>query len=204
MKKLLIGGLLTLVPLVGGFMVFGYAFEVTRRAYEQNDALPEWDDFGGYLVRGFIGWVGMFIWMLPIFAVMFCAFFPAIILANSTDGASFILVFGSFWIIIPFLVALQWVVIPVLFGRYAIDRSFATMFDFRAIYADTRRAGIMLLLVLVVSLGAQFITQVGFLACCIGIVFTAFYAQLTVAHATGQMHRKLRAGASATVGESAS
>lgn len=189
---MLIGGLLTLLPLVGAFMVFGYAFEVTRRAYEQNDALPEWDDFGGYLVRGFIGWAGIFIWILPLFALLFCAVMPAIFLADATEGASLALLFGFIWILVPFMLVLQWVIMPILFARYALDRTFATMFDFRAIYADIRHAGVQLLLVLAVSLGSQFVAQIGFLACCIGIVFTAFYAQLTVAHATGQMYRSVR------------
>jgi hypothetical protein len=189
----LIGGLLALVPLVGTFIVFGYAFEVTRRAYEHNDALPEWDDFGGYLVRGFVGWAGIFIWMLPLFAIMFCAFIPAIILADSTEGASLFIPLAGVWLIIPLSLVLQAVVVPILFGRYALDRDFAGLFDFRAIYADIRRAGVGLLLVLAVTLGAQFVAQVGFLACCIGIVFTAFYAQLVVAHATGQLFRTVRA-----------
>ena len=65
-KKVLLGALISLIPLVGGFIILGWALAVTREVYQGTDnRVPDWNDLGGYLVRGLIAAVGVFLWALP-------------------------------------------------------------------------------------------------------------------------------------------
>ena len=191
-KKILIGGLILLIPLIGTFVAFGYAIEVVRRAYQNDDALPEWDDFGGYLTRGFLAWVGALIWAIPLIIIGFCAFIPAIALSNDDSGVGGVFIVFGYCLIIPLAILFQAFVLPMLLGRYAVERNFGAMFQFSEIIEDIRRAGSALLMVLVVAIVATFVAQLGLIACFIGIFFTTFYSYLAIGHAAGQAYRRAR------------
>jgi hypothetical protein len=62
--KLLIGGVLTLVPVIGSWMVAGYALRAFKRVLRGDYALPEWDDFAGDFVNGLIVTIGLFVFGL--------------------------------------------------------------------------------------------------------------------------------------------
>jgi len=191
-KKILIGGLITLIPFIGSFVAFGYAIEVVRRAYQNDDTLPEWDDFGGYLTRGFLGWVGALVWAIPLILIGFCAFIPAIALSGDDSGASGAFFLFGYCLIIPLAIIFQAFVLPILLGRYAVERNFGAMFQFSEVIEEIRRAGSALLMVLVVAIVATFVAQLGLIACFIGIIFTTFYSYLAIAHAAGQAYRRAR------------
>lgn len=191
-KKILIGGLITLIPLIGAFVAFGYAIEVVRRAYQNEDALPAWDDFGGYLTRGFIGWLGALIWAIPLVIIGFCAFIPAIALSDNDGGASGAFIVFGYCLIIPLAILFQAFVLPILMGRYAVERNFGAMFQFSEVIEEIRRAGSALLMVLVVAIVATFVAQLGLIACFIGVIFTTFYSYLAIGNAAGQAYRRAR------------
>ncbi len=64
--KILLGSVLAMVPILN-FAATGYGFDVIRNVYNgQETPLPEWGDgFGDKWVRGLIGTVIAFIYMLP-------------------------------------------------------------------------------------------------------------------------------------------
>jgi len=202
-KKVLIGGLITLagfiIPLIPGFIVYGYMLEIMRRVYlGESEGLPEWDDIGGYLGRGFFLTVALFVWLLPALLLSGCAVTAIILAGGSSEndavaGLSGLVAFCLFGAI--FLVILIWAVafLPVVAARYAVERRFGTMFAFGEIFAEVRRAGVgMLLLLLLIVLIASFIGQLGIIACFIGVVFTSFYSNLVIAHGAGQVYRRAR------------
>ena len=61
-KKIGIGALLSLIPIVGWFVILGWGVEITKRVINKNpEILPDWSDFGGYLTRGFLAFVVLFV-----------------------------------------------------------------------------------------------------------------------------------------------
>jgi len=207
-KKVLIGGLLSLIPLVGGFIVYGYMLEIARRVYyNSTEPLPEWDDIGGYLARGFFYVVAVFVWFLPVMLLFGCVA-VAIIASGSAfgdDAAAALTGIAAFGLIsVGILIVMLWAVafLPIITGRYAIEQRFGAMFQFGEILTEVRRAGaVPILLLLVTYFVAGFIGQLGVLACFIGVIFTSFYANAVVAHGAGQVYRQAR-GVDATPAES--
>jgi hypothetical protein len=53
LNKVLIGGLLQIIPIVGQLALLGYLFEVARNVAQGNPRpLPDWSDLGTKLVKG--------------------------------------------------------------------------------------------------------------------------------------------------------
>ncbi|MDI6737260.1 MAG: DUF4013 domain-containing protein [Nanoarchaeota archaeon] len=63
-KKLLIGILLSIVPIIN-FFAMGYMLECAKRAMKKDDALPEWDTWGDYFVKGLLSIVIEGIYLIP-------------------------------------------------------------------------------------------------------------------------------------------
>ena len=53
LQKFLLGGVIALIPLLGTLINHGYIWLYCRRVISRNFALPEWDDWGEMLSRGF-------------------------------------------------------------------------------------------------------------------------------------------------------
>ncbi len=86
-SKLLIGTLVSLVPILN-FAAVGYAADVTRDvAGGRETPLPEWNNFGNTWVRGLKMTVIQLLYTLPIY-VLSCPLFIAVAAAgaNSPDG----------------------------------------------------------------------------------------------------------------------
>jgi hypothetical protein len=62
--KLLIGGVTMLIPVIGSWIVAGYALRAFRRVLRGDYTLPEWDDFAGDFVNGLIITIGLFVFSL--------------------------------------------------------------------------------------------------------------------------------------------
>jgi len=198
-KKILIGGLISLVPLLGGMVTYGYMLEIVRRAYEgSGDELPEWDDFGGYLLRGLILFAALLIWFLPVIVLLGCVVGLLIAATDTSDNdgvavISSLVLFGVVSVLILVIVVWSVVFLPILAGRYAVERRFGALFEFGEIWSEVRRAGaVPLLLLFVTYLAASMIGQLGIIACFIGVIFTAFYSNLVIAHGAGQVYRRAR------------
>lgn len=196
-KKVLVGGLITLIPLLGSFIVYGYSIEIARRVHRSPDMneLPEWDDFGGYLTRGFIFWLGLALWASPFILLIIGMIVMAIVLAAATGEEA---VFGvsmtvGFITLLPAIMLyslVSAVVIPVLLGRFAIRGRFGAMFEFGAILDDARRiGGVPLLLLGGTYFAADYLGGFGIFLCLMGVIFTGFYGRLVIAHAAGQTYR---------------
>lgn len=190
-KKVLLGALISLIPLVGGFILLGWGLAITRNVYQGIDnPLPDWNDLAGYLVRGLIAWVGAFLWALPVVFLSICAVF-AIIAASGSETAVALIVLGSFGL--SFLAfAYLALVLPVPIARYAIKDDFSAMFDFSAIVDEIRRGIRPLLIVLLIWIVAVWVVvPIGLLACFVGIYVTSVLSYLMIGHAVGQAYREI-------------
>lgn len=196
-KKVLLGALISLIPLVGSFILIGWGLAVARNVYQGSDnPLPEWDDLGGYLVRGLIAWVGAFLWALPVIMLFVCTFL-AFFAANGSEVGTALIVLGSFCLSF-FAIAYLALILPVPIARYAIKDDFGAMFEFSAILDEVRRGFGSLFVVLVVWIVAAWvIVPLGFLACFVGVYVTSALSYLMIGHAMGQAYREIdRPGAS--------
>jgi hypothetical protein len=69
LQKILLGGLIALIPLLGALINQGYTWLYCRRIISRNFALPEWDDWGEMLSRGFgVFAIGLVYAIVPLIA----------------------------------------------------------------------------------------------------------------------------------------
>jgi hypothetical protein len=192
-KKVLVGGVIALVGALlfpVSWILAGYALAIIKRVYEGTDLpLPEWDDIGGYFVRGLLVSIGIFIWILPLVVIFGIVFGGAAALGDTT-GSAFTLL--GLCLAAPLTLLLTIFVLPIVAARYAIENRFGAMFEFGAIGAEIRRAPVPLLLTAVMAAVVSFLAEFGIIACCVGIFFTTAYAYFVIAHMVGQTYRQAR------------
>ena len=197
LRKTLIGAVLLIIPIVGALFVAGYVLRTIRRVIEGTDSpLPEWDDFGGDLVRGLKVIVAILVWALPAIVIWFFALIPtAIADNNSTNGNAFTALAALVSLAANCLVILFGILVtfvqPLVLSRLALRESLADAFDFSAIIAEARANATKLLIVLVMQYVIGLVASLGIFVFVIGIVFTAFLSYLMLAHLYGQVRRQI-------------
>jgi hypothetical protein len=194
-KKLVIGGLVSLIPILGQLLVMGYMISVGRNVIRGNpQPLPEWDDFGQFLVDGLYAFVVSLVYMLPIFVVMCIFFFPALAVGgafsdNGDAGAIGGLASCCFALFATIYgLAVGWFFLPAALARYADTGEVMPAFRFAEIWAISRENLVVYLMALLVTIVAGFIGGLGIIACGVGVLFTQFYAQIITGHAYGQAY----------------
>lgn len=199
-SKVLLGGLIALIPIIGALVVSGYSYKVAQNvARGVERPLPEWSEFGDALVRGFFGAVISLVYALPVIVL-------TIILVATTVGAAAAsgdertggaAVTGLSVCLFPLIFILA--LVCGVAGLTAVARYLATdnvgeAFNFGAVLAGLRGnlgAWVMLLLVAIL---AGFVASLGIIACGVGVLFTNFYAQCVIGHGLGQTIRQIGYG----------
>jgi hypothetical protein len=191
--------LIGLIPLM---IVIGYTIDVLRNVMKGDEpALPEWQDWGGFLSRGFKVVAATFIWSLPALLLMI----PLIVgsaLADQGQGQGGE-AFGIVIICCASCLLLIWLlfvtlITPAIYIRIAATDRFTAAFDVGPMWAFTRdnlgSVIVALLLVYVVAgLIAAVVGMLGFLALFIGALITiplaTLWQYLVQAHLFGQIAR---------------
>ncbi len=204
LKKILIGAVLGLIPIVGGFLQMGYAVEAIKRTIDGVPTpLPEWDDWGGKLVKGLVYWVISFVYVLPLILIAACVSVGGAALSSAVNGDSdtagliFALVqacFGCLALIYGLAVGL---VLPAAIGRYAATGEFGAAFQFGEVFSMVRHNIGTYVIVLVMTFVAGLVASLGIIACFIGVLVTGFYAQLIIAYLYGSAYNVATQGAMA-------
>jgi hypothetical protein len=196
LKKLGIGALLMIIPIVGWLIVAGWGIEITRRIINHDpQPLPEWTDFGGFLMKGLKVFVIGFVYSLPVILINACqqgitAFGQQ---GNSSDQtmATVLMVVGICFGCVSFLYSLfLGFVLPAAFGHFAASGQLSNGFRFAEIYGLVRAAPTAYLLALVGGIVASIIASLGLILCIIGVLATAVYAQTINAHLYGQAYNE--------------
>jgi hypothetical protein len=202
LSKVLIGGVINLIPIVN-FAATGYWLDQTKRVTEGRDLpLPEWDNFGGYFMKGLMAFVATFVYSLPVIIIYCCIAFavPALVGAGgSTSGsrsqpgplaglaAPLSICFGC--LILLYVLALI-VFVPALYIRYATTEQFGAFFQFgpawQLINTNIGNYAIALLVFIVAAMVAGL---VGSIACGVGAAFTGFWSYLVGAFLFGNFAR---------------
>jgi len=72
-KKVLIGGVINLIPIVGLLFTSGYMLETLKNVMEGHPLpLPEWDDWGGKFMKGLMAAIIGLVYSLPVIVLTLC------------------------------------------------------------------------------------------------------------------------------------
>jgi hypothetical protein len=195
LKKVLIGGLLFFIPIIGWLIIGGYGLRVIRQVAQGQDVpLPEWNDFGGDLVRGLKGFVVGVVWSLPVIVLAFCTgVLRAVGDGTGSDAvramAAVLALVGN---CLSFLLSL---IIgffqPLFYSRLAMSEQIGDGLAFGAIFGEVQGRFVDLLVVLIVAFVIGLVALFGLLLCLIGIVFTSFLGYVMTCHLYGQVRRRI-------------
>jgi uncharacterized membrane protein len=209
-RKVLIGTLLILaailfswilIGLVALILVLGYAQVTLRNVLDgQEHPMPEWGDWGDFLVRGLKLVVAMLIWLLPIFILIVPMMLGSSLLGNQINsgaaGAG-----GGVLIACSSCLMLLWgifvaLISPAIYVRLAAFDRFSAAFEVGELWSFTTgnigNVILALLLLLLVSwIAVPIIGFVGVLLCVVGLLITVPFASLwqtlVTAHLYGQI-----------------
>jgi hypothetical protein len=190
LEKLVIPLLVTLIPVIGWMVAAGYLLRVTRNVAEhQIEPLPELE-FGADLGRGFNLFVASLVYALPILLVSTLLFLLLGLSENSGGTNFFAIVLAILGGLLILLYALfVAIIMPAVNANLAIKGRLGAAFDFKEIF---RMIGNNFTAWLIVIGGMilcnVIIAPIGGILLVVGAIITSFYAQLIVAHLTGQAY----------------
>jgi hypothetical protein len=201
LKKIAIGALFSLlgIILIGSIIVQGYLLAYCERVARADPRpLPEWEDYGELTRKGLLGVLVAIVYSLPIILVVFVLallMFP-LIFAASASGASSDAIGGIFTLaicggvalLIPFTL-LIYVIVPAAHAQLIMHNyELGAAFRFREVFGIIRRNLGQYLLMTLLSYAAIFmLSQVGQIACFVGVFATTFIGQLFQYHLLGQL-----------------
>ena len=165
--KLVIGGLLMFVPIIGWAIVAGYMIRTLRQVSAGVDTLPEWTDWGQLLVTGLMVWAGSLIYEIP-----------GMIIGRFGAGGTLL---QSLWSLVVFIV------LPAALIRFAATDNFGAFFDFSEIIAFIQSNTSNYILAVIVAMVAGFLALFGLILLIVGVVFTIMWASLVMAHLYGSV-----------------
>lgn len=202
-KKLLIAGLIFLIPILGSIIVLGWMMEIVRRVIAgEPNPLPGWENFSDYITKGFQAFVVSLAYTLPIIIISTCFQLVVPFMAevgsgggDSGDAIAAVLMVVSlclscFMFIYSIFINLA---LPAAYGNLVATGELAAAFRFNEVYGLVRAAVGPYLLVIVGGVAAGLIAMLGFLACFIGLIFTYPFAMAVMGHLYGQAYNAAKA-----------
>lgn len=195
--KVLIGGLIQFVPLLGTIAILGYSYRVAQNVARGNPRpLPAWGEFGDFLGRGFFALVIQIVYLLPLIVLYGVFLFLTVAGAAAAEDSE--AVAGVLGLLSLCLIPLQLVVALVcVFAslaaimRYLATDSLGEAFKFGEVIATLRNHIGSFLMILAVGILAGLVAGLGVIACGIGVLFTGFYAQCVIGHVIGQAMQRI-------------
>lgn len=201
LKKVLIGGLISLIPIVGQFYALGYAIEVMRRVIAgQPVPLPEpLEDLGDKLVKGLVITLISLIYALPIILVAGClgggmaALTGGDTTSSDTMGTVASVLGVCVGLIMLVLGVLVGLIVPFAMARYAETGELGQALRFGDIWKMFQQnIGGAFVVLLVYWLAGMLAAVAGTILCGVGLFFTAFYSYLIMAFLYGSLYRQAR------------
>ena len=191
LKKVLIGGVVMLIPFAGQLLAAGYGMEIIRRVVKGHpQPLPEWDEWGAKIMEGLMSAVLSFVWALPIILVATCLAVVTIPLSDSGDETLVAVLASCFGCIILVFSLLLAFVLPAAIAQYAVTGEFGSAFRFGEIIGIVREnVGAYLMVLLVTAIIVPIISSIGSIALGCGALFTSFFGMLVMYHSYGQAYR---------------
>ncbi|MFZ1754584.1 MAG: DUF4013 domain-containing protein, partial [Caldilineaceae bacterium] len=202
-----------LVGVVGFFIVMGYGVRLMQNVRDGvNPVLPEWDQWGDDLSRGFKLFVVQFVWALPIILIIAPVMIVSIIVGNAGggDAEGFAVLLSLCATCISFIVGIAYTLIqPAVTIFFAENEQISDGLQIARIWDWTRaHIGEVVIVTIVYLVGSMIIATVGSIAgvilCVIGLVVTIPLSQLVIYymqfHLYGQLAPAVAGGGSASMG----
>ena len=198
LKKILIGGLIIWIPIIGQLAIYGYTFETARNVAQGHPRpLPDWTDFGNKLMKGLYAIIIQIAYSLPVIILSCVLLLPLVLLPQSeeTAVAGTLVLFCLVPVIIVLSIAIGFITL-VAQTRYVQTDTLSAAFEFRTVFRIVRESfSDWIMLFLTTILAGLAASVVGGIVCGIGVFFTSVYAYAVSGHAMGQIIAKQRGGA---------
>ena len=177
-KKLLLTGLIALIPIVGQIYIFGWMMEIAERfAISSTEKLPD-IAFGKFLSKGFSGYIATLVYAIPGFIVMLPGIIASMFTSSAGDDATTVIMLamvccvglGALVSIVSSLVSFPAIVevqIKDLKSGFQVKRMFAIF---------KGAIGAYLLAIVILALAVPIISSLGAIACGIGVIVTLPYS----------------------------
>ena len=193
-SKVLLGGVFFFIPSVN-CAVLGYLVKIAQNVAHSNPRpLPEWSEFGDHFMRGLYVFVIYLVYLLPIFIleILFFTLTAGLAAGSRRDGGGAAV--GLLGVcFVPLMIILGIALSILLYAaiaRYAATNTLSEAFKFGEVIASVRGNIGPWVMLWLVALLAGMVGGLGAIACLVGVIFTAFYAQCVVGHALGQTMAK--------------
>ena len=187
LKKIGLGVLIQFIPFIGQFTIQGWQFEIARRV-RNDDAvpLPDWSDFGGMLSRGFMVFLGGFLYQIPTMIFACIAYVPFAFVQDEDMIGIFIAVAVCCGCLALIYALVAGLVYWAGYVRYIDNPEFGTFFQFSENIALFRENmgdfGMALVYFVVAGLIASIVSATGIG----GLLVTPFYSWFG-GHILGQL-----------------
>jgi hypothetical protein len=188
-KKIAIMALVALIPVLGQFVLMGWGAEIVRRVVRGADVpIPELD-FGAQLSDGFKLFVVSLVYSLPIIVI---ALVMGIVMGVSAQTITMIssICFGLINVVLGILIAF---LVPAAFANFAVKGNISDGLRIGEVFGLVKNNLSAYLLVFVGIIIASFVASLGSIACGIGVLLTAVYANAIMMHLYGQAYKKATA-----------
>ena len=205
-KKILIGGIVSLVPIVN-FAAMGYVVEVIRNVRDGRPTpLPECDQFGQMWMSGLWLFLIFLVYSIPIIILACISVIASAAMGTAAmDTASADVAGGAIGIVTTCLSCLMglWglvigVLTPAIMIRFAETGQFSSALQFGEVFSIVKvNVGSYLIVLILCGVAVYIIGPLGMIACVVGIIFTYFYAYLIAGNLLGQLATEVRGAVSA-------
>ena len=188
--------LIGVIPLI---MVMGYTLDALRNVAEGKEfPMPEWNEWGSFLIRGLKLIAAFFVWSLPLLLVGIPMGLGAAFAGNQSDAGPAI---GALLMVCASCLTFLWglfllLISPAIYIRLAVTGRLGAAFEIGKLWALTRdnlgNIILALILVFVAGLIAAIVGSLGLLLC-VGFLITVplatLWQYLVQAHLFGQIGR---------------
>jgi len=191
-KKILIGGILLIIPIVN-FIAIGYYIKTVKGTIETKPGIPAWDDLGSMFIKGLMVIIISIIYMIIPLIVIFGSIGGAImtsISAGDFSATSFGAGFGVSLIGL-LLMLIVYLILPMALAMYAAEDSFGAAFKIGKILSRIKSAPVEYIIAFIVLVVLE--TILGIIAAIpilgwIIAIFGTFYITIVAANMFGQVY----------------
>jgi hypothetical protein len=181
--KCLLLGVICLIPIIGGFVLVGYLFNVAQDTADGADLPLPGIDFGGHLRLGF----SYFIYSLIVGII---AMVPSIVLMALSRISPLFMVLGQ---LLYLLVSIGLSFYLVAATALAVtEKQPRTIIDFSRCIAAVRANLLNVFIAFLLGIAVTLIGELGIVACVVGIIVTLPIASIMMGQLLGQLGRLLK------------
>jgi hypothetical protein len=195
-KKIIIPGLVAIIPIVGQMTLFGWGLDVARRLIKNEPVLLPEFDFGRQLAQGFKGFVISLVYSIPlIIFILPINLVPIIGSSMDSNTLQYLTIgvgciCGGLALIYAIAMALM---LPASLGNFLAKDSLGAGFKIGEVFGLVKAAPVAYLLVLVGGIIAGIISGLGSIGCGVGILLTAPFGMAINGHFMGQAYKEAMA-----------